>query len=532
MNRTRLDWPALLLFTALLFGAVVRFWPAISNGFPLNDGGMFHTMIRDLKANHYILPQFTTYNFADIPFAYPPFGFYIAASLSDLLPVSELWVLLYLPALINTISILFFYKFAEQILGSRMSAALAVLVFALSPRSFLWQVMGGGITRSFGAFFLLLFLCEAVQLFKNYSHKELILAILFGAGAVLSHPQTALHAVLGGALIFIFYGFSKRGFISAFFIGLGVTSVTTPWWLPVLIRHGLHPFISAGQTSQRTLEAYLGILKFDGLGDYLFIPTLLFAFIGVWISYKQREFFLIIWAVLAYLIDPRGGEGIALLSLSMLAGMGLLKFLVWISRSDSGQAGPPEGTSGRCEYDRRVDIALFMKRGVLFLLCGLIFYFVLVAGISDFQLVNTSLKADDLAMIDWVKSNISGEKTFLLATGHEFSMSDPLQEWFPALTGQYSATTLQGLEWTLGDGFLPWHQQLTAFQHCADMNCISGWSARNRVDYHYLIVTIPPGSDESDLAVSLRSLATSTRSSALHLLVYESENALVFELSK
>ncbi|MDP1780012.1 MAG: hypothetical protein Q8K73_07045, partial [Anaerolineales bacterium] len=94
MNR-KLDFPTLLLFTALLLGAIIRFYPAVSNGFPLNDGGMFYTMIRDLKANHYILPQLTTYNFADIPFAYPPLGFYIAALLSTLLPVSELWVLLY-----------------------------------------------------------------------------------------------------------------------------------------------------------------------------------------------------------------------------------------------------------------------------------------------------------------------------------------------------------------------------------------------------------------------------------------------------
>ena len=39
MNR-KLDFPALLLFTALLFGAIVRFYPAITNGFPLNDGGI------------------------------------------------------------------------------------------------------------------------------------------------------------------------------------------------------------------------------------------------------------------------------------------------------------------------------------------------------------------------------------------------------------------------------------------------------------------------------------------------------------
>ncbi|MDP2778293.1 MAG: hypothetical protein Q8O48_11685, partial [Anaerolineales bacterium] len=421
MNR-KLDLPTLLLFTALLLGAIIRFYPAVSNGFPLNDGGMFYTMIRDLKANHYLLPQLTTYNFADIPFVYPPLGFYIAALLSTLLPVSELWVLLYIPALINTLSILFFYKFAEQTLSSRLSAALAVLVFALSPRSFLWQVMGGGITRSFGLLFMLLMLWQATIMLKPPSSAagtppragniNLALAILFGAGAVLSHPQTALHAVLGGTLIFIFYGFTKRGFISVFFIGLGLALVTAPWWLTVLTRHGLQPFVSAGQTSQRTLESYLAILRFDGIGDYLFIPTLLFAIIGVWTTFKQRGFFLITWAVLAYLIDPRGGDGIALLALSMLAGIGLLKFLAWISRSDGGQACPPEGTSGRCEFDRRVEAA-FMKRGVQILLFGLVLYFVMVAGIFDFRLINTSLKANNLEMIDWVKSNVSGEKTFL-----------------------------------------------------------------------------------------------------------------------
>jgi len=88
------------------------------------------------------------------------------------------------------------------------------------------------------------------------------------------------------------------------------------------------------------------------------------------------------------------------------------------------------------------------------------------------------------------------------------------------------------LEWTLGTGFFPWYEQLVAFQHCADVNCVSEWSAGNGVDYDYLIVTIPPGSDENELATSLRSLAISTRSSIMHLLVYESESSLVFKLTK
>jgi hypothetical protein len=527
MNR-KLDWSLLVLFTALLFGAVVRFEPVILNGFPLNDGGMFYTMIRDLQANHFILPQFTSYNFADIPFAYPPLGFYIAASLSGLLPVSDLQTLLWLPALVNTLAIFAFYKLAGQILPSRVSASLAALVYALSSRAFVWQVMGGGITRAFGMLFLILMIWQAMQLFRashlhqhenaslfGATHPYLVLTILFGACAVLSHPQTALHAALGGALIFIFYGRNKRGIISALLVGAGVALLTAPWWGTVLLRYGFEPLLSAGQTSQRTLESYLMLLKFNGLGDYIFIPTLLFALIGIWITFKRREFFLVTWALLAYLIDPRGGDGIALLAESMLAGMGLLKLSAWISRSDSDQ---PEG--------------VMMKRASQILVFGAAFYFILAASISDFQLVNTSLKPADIKMIEWVNSNVEDEQTFLLSTGREFSMSDPMQEWFPALTRQHSATTLQGLEWTLSEKFFPWYEQLVAFQHCADVSCVSQWSESNDVDYDYFLVTIPPLEDESEFGKSLRSLALSTRTSNLYDLVYESENALVFELKK
>lgn len=510
MNR-RLDWGVLLLFTALLFGAVVRFVPAASSGFPLNDGGLFYTMIRDLKASHFVMPQFTTYNFVDIPFAYPPVGFYIAAIFSTLLPVSDLQVLLWLPPLVNTLSIFFFFKFAGQILPSRISAALATLIYALSSRAFLWQVMGGGITRSFGMLFLILMLWQAVQLFREYNRKRLALTVLFGALAVMSHPQTALHAALGGLMIFLFYGRSKRGVISALWVGVGVVLLSAPWWGTVLLRHGFEPLLSAGQTSQRTLEFYLIVLQLHSPTNYLALPFLIFFYIGLFLSLKRREFFFIAWIVIAYLIDTRGGDGVVLLAESMLAGMGLIQLSAWISRSDSDQ---PE--------------AVMAKPVSQILVFASAFYFLLIASVTDFQLVNTSLKPADLEMIEWVNSNVADGRTFLLSTGREFSMSDPLQEWFPALTNQYSATTLQGLEWTLSEKFFPWYEQLVDFQHCADMDCVTSWSAVNSVDYDYLVVTVPPKEDKSDFAGYLRSLAASARDSDLLALVYESKSALVF----
>jgi hypothetical protein len=509
------DWPSLVLFTAMLFGMVVRFSPALLNRFPLNDGGMFYAMMQDLKANHYLLPEFTTYNAAGIPFTYPPLGIYSAAFLSDLLPLAEVWVFLWLPALISSLSIILFYQFASQVLTSRWVATLGTLIYALSSRSFLWQVMGGGITRTFGMLFLLFMMWQAIQLFREYTHKRLAFTVLCGACAILSHPQTALHAALGGALLFLFYGLSRRGILSAMLTALGVTLATAPWWGLSLSRHGIAPFISAGQTSQRTIESYISLVRLDGLGDTLFLPTLLLALIGVWAALQGRDFFLATWAVLAQLIDPRGGEGIALLSISMLAALGLARLFAWTTRSD----------------DRQDEVRM-QTRGLQILLLSLTGYLFLVASLFDLQLVNTSLKPADLEMIAWINENVEDGKTFLLASGREFSMSDPLQEWFPALTRQHSTTTMQGLEWTLGDQFFPWYEQVIAFQHCADVGCVTEWSTRNGVDYDYLVVLIPPESDQDELANSVRSLGISARTSALHLLVYETDHGMVFELGK
>ena len=40
-------------------------------------------MILDLQANHFVLPAYTTYNNAHIPFAYPPFGLYFSGLISS-----------------------------------------------------------------------------------------------------------------------------------------------------------------------------------------------------------------------------------------------------------------------------------------------------------------------------------------------------------------------------------------------------------------------------------------------------------------
>ena len=72
------------LSLAILLGGFVRLAHVIPNDFPLNDGSLFYTMVQDLRAAHYALPDTTSFNQAGIPFAYPPLGLYLAGFLSDI----------------------------------------------------------------------------------------------------------------------------------------------------------------------------------------------------------------------------------------------------------------------------------------------------------------------------------------------------------------------------------------------------------------------------------------------------------------
>ena len=164
---TQIDWPALLLITAILLGGLARFMPAFVTRFPINDGGMFYTMTQELSANGYALPAATAYNGLDLPYAYPPLGFYLASFLADFGRIPLLGVFLWLPPLLATLTIPAFYLLARALLKDDLRAALASIFFALTPGGYGWHIMGGGITRSLGLVFLLLATFYVLRLFQE-----------------------------------------------------------------------------------------------------------------------------------------------------------------------------------------------------------------------------------------------------------------------------------------------------------------------------------------------------------------------------
>lgn len=519
--RRQPDWPALLLLIAILFGGLVRFMPALMTRFPINDGGMFYTMAGELTANGYALPATTSYNGLDLPFAYPPFGIYLASLLANVGRIPPLGIFLWLPPILATLAIPAFYLFSRTLLVDSLRAALATLFFALTPGRYDWHLMGGGVTRAAGMLFLLLAAFYVLRLFRSLETSDsartaksgdFAVTIIFCSLAVLSHPEVGLQTAGLCFILWLFFGRTGRGTVRAFLVALGVLLLTAPWWRTVIAYHGLSPFLSALQTGQHASVEWLS-LPLAIFSSNEFLPLLLIlSIMGFFYAIWQRHFIFIALIFVPALLDPRSADSIAHLSMSMLAALAFLDAFSALVKKIRGVEMKPV-----LEYHAG-GITLFVLAFTLFLECGLL----------NFRLVNTTLTNGDREAMTWVRENLPPNHNFLLLTGRQYSMSDPVQEWFPVLAGHHSQTTLQGLEWTLGGEFTDRLNDLAALQSCADVMCVDAWVRRTNLGYDYLWVSKYPADRSSDAARTMGELLVELEASSQYRLVHENESAAVF----
>jgi hypothetical protein len=514
-NATK-DIHKLFLVLALFLGGILRFLPVIMAGFPVNDGGMFYLMVEELKSNGYLLPAFTAYNLADIPFAYPPFGFYVTALLSDLFRLPVLEVVRWLPATVSTLALLAFYQLTAEFLPSRTQASLATLFYALVPASFGWSIMGGGITRAFGLAFLFLTITFTSRLFTRPSILKLGACILFGTLAVLSHPETGLQAAGACMLIWFFRGRTPRSVVQALLVAAGVLLMTSPWWGTVLATHGVAPIRSALQTSNDGgSSAWVSLLTLQLGGGAFFSLSVALGLLGLFAAFARREYLLPLWLLVPFALDPRSAGGLAMVPLSMLAASGFDRVLA----------------PGLMAL-REKSIAWSLDRFVVGTLFVMLLYLFFGSAVFGIGLAGGSLTVEDRETIAWVGENMPPGGDFLLLTGEQYSMKDPFQEWFPALAPQHSQTTLQGAEWTLGSEFFPRYGDLVELQHCPDLDCLQTWSERTGLRHDFLVIKKTPKVDNGHMERTLVSLVKSLSASEMYEIIHETEGVVLLALAR
>ncbi|HEX8993114.1 MAG TPA: hypothetical protein VF784_15640 [Anaerolineales bacterium] len=426
---------------AALFGAWVRLLIPGMAGFPMNDGGLFYVMVHDLQANGLRIPLYVQYNGLTIPFAYPPLGFYAGGIASNVLHLDVIRVLQWLPAVVLIAALPAFYLLAKTILGSSFLAGLATLLFAFTPRAITWQIMGGGLTRSFGQLFLLLALAFIYEAFAHYTRTRLLLAMLFSSLVVLSHPEAALQAVGIAILLWIFVGRSRQSAAHAAVIGAGTLTITAIWWLPAIAHYGVGTLLSAGQTGQHSLLALLEPFVVNLAEEPLTTMVAVLGIVGFAILLSRRSLLVPIWFFAPFLIDPRNALTNAMIPLDLLAAVALAgAILPALARTASGQPQAP----GIHLWQARPAV-LFLTFSGLYML-GQTAYF-------GTQLARTALSPDSRIAFQWIRTNTTAGSRFLLVTGGAEPFCDSTLEWFPALADRQSVTTIQGREWVDGRDF-------------------------------------------------------------------------------
>lgn len=509
----------LILVFGLLLGAYVRFQPTQLIGFPVTDGGLFYEMTKALQAGHYVLPTFVQYNGIDIPFAYPPLGFYVTALISDLFQMPLIEAFRWVPAVGSVSFTVAFYFMASAILKSQLKGVLATVFFALLPRSISWYVMGGGITRSPGIFFLILTLFAAYKLFTTPSRKYLLLTILFASGVVLSHPEAALHAVFLCLVLWLFYGRSKEGIKNAVLTALVVLLLTAPFFAVVISHHGLDPYLNASQTGFHSPLAWLAILT-GSFADEKFVTLIsALALLGLVLAFLKRDFTLIAFLFLPAIVDPRSAASISILAWAMLAAVAFADVIF------PGLYRITHREQEELDIESNWHVYFMKSTGVKVGLTALIFYAFFGAVLSNQVYPQVSLTQSDRDAMAWIADSIPAGSRFVIVTGETEPFSDAVSEWFPSLAKSISLATVQGYEWLPGGQFEKRMGSYSSLQTCmnASAGCVEEWVQSQGETFDYILVS------RDDLVENGSPLVSSLSTTVGYEIVYQQGDVLIFK---
>lgn len=437
-----------LVCAIFLIGCALRLYIPISSPSPLvHDGGFPLILARDLVANHFRLPENTSYNLLGIPFAYPPLATYVLAALTTFFSLDPMQVLKFLPPLLACLTMLAFWRLANFVFNSERDRVCALALFSFVHGSFFQLIKSGGISRSFGALFFLLAAGEVYRISSEFSPNgnprisvkaAFAIGILF-ALTLLSHPEWSLALMLfiaATALTARSYQTPIILIVAALLGGL----FSSPWWGTVVSYHGILPFFCALLSTDTSQLSPLGrTILFQIFPITPNVALVAIAVFGLFVQWHRRARLIPLFALLCMGLQGRGVSQTACLSFAILGAQGI-SFLASLLESD------------RDKTPRQP-----LYRYAAALVCGLALSDGLLSATPQ-SLPMATASNTTLETFKWIQTNTPLSARFIVISNRDWWM-DSASELFPALAGRTNLSTCQGQEWR-GRG---------TFQACLDL---------------------------------------------------------------
>ena len=448
-----------LVVLAIVAGFTVRTIQLLRTDFPINDGGLFYMMVEALKANGLRPPRAVAWAQYDIPFAYPPLGFYSTAIVGLVTGLDTVELMRILPLLGSMFAVIAFAFLARILLSNRIGEVVAVSVFAMIPLGYMWSISGGGITRAPAQGFGFLALGFVVLQLRAPSSQRLIAATVCCALTVLFHPEFAQLLAFSCVLCALMYGRSREDLASVACIGLGTLLLATPWWLSVALRDGFGVFLlpGSGGTPLAAVRSFdlddlrLASLARSSVHALSFGPALILAL--AWSMYR-RELGLAL-LVVACLVTRNpvfyGWPGFALI-------LGGLSAALQTHGSTSLQRAAASIPA-------------------------------IVAVVSGAALVFAPLPMvprGELEAMAWIRDNTATSATFLVFPRPDWYSLDPPGDWFAALTSRTGYGPPMGTEWV--GKFEEGESAYVRLSACRNTACVEQWAESQQLEFDYIYV--------------------------------------------
>jgi hypothetical protein len=128
------------------------------------------------------------------------------------------------------------------------------------------------------------------------------------------------------------------------------------------------------------------------------------------------------------------------------------------------------------------------------LIAYLFLYSLISSYIVSFQLTNTAmLMTEAQKAFNWIKQYTPPASRFIILSKGG-SLSDPLSEWFPAMSNRTSLTTIFGTEWLKDESLRLNTSRYNDLQTClsSDANCIQTWAKKYDIGYTHILFRKQP----------------------------------------